>query len=141
MYSHPLSIFHNIFKRIDCNSCMHNKTEFLRNSVKFCIVKPFIKQFIVNNHWCILCTFNLLLTMRGLCLDRSKLKLHESTNSTDLHVMTSDFRVAAVTCTMVTFTFMENCLFLLCNVLINNDDNLRNTFIQILWIELIKWFK
>lgn len=83
MYSHPLSIFHNIFKRIDCNSCMHNKTEFLRDSVKFCIVKPFIKQFIVNNHWCILCTFNLLLTMRGLCLDRSKLRLHESTNSTD----------------------------------------------------------
>lgn len=61
----------------------------------------------------------------------------ESSNSTDLHGLTSDFKVAVVT--IVIFTYMDNLLFLLCNVYIDRKNNLRLlTFDGGL---IIKWFK
>lgn len=54
---------------------------------------------------------------RRIYLYRSKLIYIRSTNSTELHwVNSANFQEAVVTVTIVTFTYMGNWLFLMCNI-------------------------
>lgn len=138
---YPLRNFflHFVTKSIVIHTCMTRQKSTLSSETPLnrCSVKKTAFRCVVifkndnldpvaklNNlyivHCCNLCTFSL--TFDGLFSNYI-----ESTDLTGLHVLTQALKRALVTM-IVTFPYMENWLFLMCNILIDNNSNLRNLF-------------